>query len=112
MDCVLTLGDLRELVQELEPIKEWFTIGLYLGLKDDELREIEADHHYLQRCKHEVLSRWLRKGDNCTWRRVMEVLMQMGEMVVADVIKLKYLTLTTGRLLHEDFCVQPKTYTS
>ena len=91
------LGDLRELVQELEPIKEWFTLGLYLGLKDDELREIEVDHHILQRCKHEVLSRWLRKGCNCTWKRVVEVLMQMGEMVVADTIKLKYLSLTTGR---------------
>jgi len=91
------LGDLRELVQELEPIKEWFTLGLYLGLKDDELREIEADHCHLLRRKSEVLSRWLRKGHSCTWRRVVEVLMQMGEMVVADIIRLKYLVLTTGR---------------
>ena len=82
MEYVLVLDDFRELVQELEPIKEWFTIGLYLSLKDDELREIEADHRHLQRCKHEVLSRWLRKGHNCTWRRVVEVLMLMGEMVV------------------------------
>jgi len=96
-ECVLTLGDLRELVQELEPIKEWFTLGLYLGLKDDKLREIDADHHHLQRRKSEVLSRWLRKGHDCTWRRVVEVLTQMGEMVVADTIKLKYLTLSTGR---------------
>ena len=97
IERVLTLGDLRELVQELEPIKEWFTLGLFLGLKDDELREIEADHRHLQRCKSEMLSRWLRKGQNCTWRRVVEVLMLMGEMVVADRIKLKYLALTTGR---------------
>ena len=97
MEYVLMLDDLRELVQELEPIKEWFTLGLYLGLKDDELREIEADHRYLQRCKDEVLSRWLRKGCNCTWRGVVEVLTQMGEIVVADKVKLKYLTLTTGR---------------
>ena len=96
-EYVLMLDDLRELVQELEPIKEWFTLGLYLGLKDDELSEIEADHHYLQRRKSEVLLKWLRKGRNCTWRRVVEVLMQMGEMAVADTIKLKYLTLTTGR---------------
>ena len=97
MEYVLMLDDLRELVQELEPVKEWFTLGLYLGLKDDELREIEADHRHLQRCKHEVLSRWLRKGHNCTWRRMVEVLIQMGEMVVADTIRLKYLSLTTGR---------------
>ena len=96
MERVLVLGDLRELVQELEPIKEWYTLGLYLGLKDDELREIEADYRHLRHCKNAVLSRWLRKGHNCTWRRVVEVLMQMGEMMVADTIRLKYLTLTTG----------------
>ena len=96
-EYVLMLGDLSELVQELEPINEWFTLGLYLGLKHDELGKIEADYRHLQRRKSEVLSRWLRKGHNCTWRKVVEVLMLMGETVVADTIKLKYLTLTTGR---------------
>ena len=66
-------------------------------MEDHKLREIEEQYHDPQRRKSEMLSRWLRKGHNCTWRRVVEVLMQMGEMVVADTIKLKYLTLTTGR---------------
>ena len=96
-ESFLPLDDLEQLVQELEPVKEWFTLGLYLGLKDDELTEIEAGHPESIQCKREVLSRWLRKGHNSTWRRVIEVLMQMGEIVVADTIKLKYLTLTTGR---------------
>ena len=72
------MGDLRELLQELEAIKKWFTLGLYLGLKDNELREIEEDHCHLLRHKSEVLSRRLRKGHNCTWRRVVDMLMQMG----------------------------------
>ena len=88
---------LKDLSSELEPVVDWYTLGIKLGVEDHKLKEIEEQYHDPQRRKHEVLSRWLRKGRNCTWRRVVEVLMQMGEMVVADTIKLKYLTLTTGR---------------
>ena len=75
---------------------EWHALGIKLEVEDHELKGIEEQYRNPQRCKHEVLSRWLRKGHNCTWRRVVEVLMLMGEMVVANGIKLKYLTLTTS----------------
>ena len=88
---------MKDLSDELEPVADWHTLGVKLEVEDHKLTEIEEQYRNPQRCKHEVLSRWLRKGHNCTWRRVVEVLMQMGEMVVADKIKLKYLTLTTGR---------------
>ena len=88
---------MKDLSNELEPVADWHTLGVKLEVEDHKLTEIEEQYRNPQRCKHEVLSRWLRKGHNCTWRRVVEVLMLMGEMVVADTIKLKYLTLTTGR---------------
>ena len=88
---------LEDLSNELESVADWHTLGVKLGVEGHKLREIEEQYRDPQRCKHEVLLRWLRKGHNCTWRRVVEVLMQMGEMVVADTIRLKYLTLTTGR---------------
>lgn len=75
----------------------WHTLGIKLGVEDHKLKEIEEQYPDPQRRKHEVLSKWLCKGHNCTWMRVVEVLMQMGEVVVADAIKLKYLTITTGR---------------
>ena len=76
---------------------DWHTLGVKLGVEDYKLREIEEQYHDPQRRKHEMLAKWYRKGQNCTWRRVVEVLMLMGEMVVADTIRLKYLTVTTGR---------------
>ena len=72
-------------------------MGVRLGVEDHKLREIEEQYRNPQRCKHEILLKWLRKGHNCSWRRVVEVLMQMGEMVVADTIRLKYLVVTTGK---------------
>jgi len=96
MEDVLTLNDLHDLAQELEPIEDWITLGLYLGVRYSELMSIEKYHRDLRDCKHKVLSRWLHEGRNCSWRRVVEVLIQMGMMVVADTIKWKYLTLTIG----------------
>lgn len=96
MEGVLTLDDLSGLAQELEPIEDWITLGLYLGVRYSELMSIEKYHHDLRDCKHKVLSRWLQEGRNCTWRKVVEVLIQMGMMVVPDSIKWKYLTLTIG----------------
>ena len=91
------MDDHKELVQELEEVHNWFVLGLYLGVRYDELIMIERTHSNLLRCKIEVLWGWLRKlGHKCTWRRVVEVLIQMGETAVADTIKLKYLTPTTG----------------
>jgi len=87
-----------DLSDKLEPVADWHTLGLKLGVEDHKLREIEEQYHCPQRCKHEMLSRWLRKGHNCTWRRVFEVLMQMGEEVVADTIKLMFLDHNPGRL--------------
>jgi len=77
-------------------VVDWYTLGIKLGVEHYKLKGIEGQYHDPQRRKCEVLWRWLRKGHNCTWRSVVEVLMQMGETVVADTIKLKYLTLTTG----------------
>ena len=88
---------LKDLSNELEPVADWHTLGIKLGVEGHKLMEIEQQYHDPQRRKHEVLLRWLRKGHNCTWRRMVEVLIQMGEMVVADTIRLKYLALTTGR---------------
>ena len=89
---------MKDLSNELEAVADWHTLGIKLRVEYHKLREIEEQYHDPQRRKHEVLSRWLRKGHNYTGRRVVEVLMQMGEMVVADdTIKLKYLTLTAGR---------------
>jgi len=97
MEGVFTLDDLSGLAQELERIHNWFILGLYLGLRYDELMTIEVDHHNVRRRKIEVLWRWLCKGHECTWRRVVEVLIQMRQFAVANTIKLKYFTLPTGR---------------
>lgn len=90
-DGALTL---KNLANKLEPVADWHTLGVKLGVEDHELKRIEERYHDPQRRKHEMLSRWLRKGQNCTWRRVWKVLMQMDEKLVAESLETR---LTTGR---------------
>ena len=90
-DGALTL---KNLANKLEPVADWHTLGVKLGVEDHELKEIEEQYHGPQRRKYEMLSRWLRKGQNCTWRRVWKVLMQMDEKLVAESLETR---LTTGR---------------
>jgi len=89
---------LKDLSYELELVTDWQMLGIRLGVKVHEIRMIASQYHELQRCQIEVLWRWLCKDQNCTWRKVVEVLIEMGEEEVAETIELKYLTLTTGGL--------------
>ena len=87
------LSRYHSVVKEYPPSKEYPppTFGVMEEAKDVWNREwnLEEKSH-----KHATLSRWLHKGHNCTWRRLVDVLTQMGEtVVVADAIRLKYLTL-------------------
>ena len=63
-----------------------------MGLEDHELRTIE--HNYRgdgsERCKHEVLSRYLRNAKLPTWKAVADALHLMGEDRVAWKIQAKY----------------------
>ena len=52
---------LKELSNALDSVVDWFTLGVKLELEDYELRTIEQNYRG-DRCKLEMLSRWLRSG--------------------------------------------------
>ena len=54
---------LTELSNELDSVVNWHSLGVKLGVEDHELTTIERDFHGDSvRCKHEMLSRWLRNA--------------------------------------------------
>lgn len=89
---------LKDLSYELKPVTDWQMLGERLGVGEHEISAIKMQYLELQRCQIEVLWRWLRQGHNCTWKRVVEVLIRMKEKWIADTITLKYLTFPTGGL--------------
>ena len=52
-------------------VREWFDLGLALGLSNSCLRTIEADHHgSVMKCKREMLWQWMSSSQEvppCWW---------------------------------------------
>ena len=83
---------LKELSNALDSVVDWFTLGVKLELEDHELRTIERNYRGdgNERCKSEMLSRWLRSTKLPTWKAIVDALQQMGEQAAASKIRAKY----------------------
>ena len=93
MNCALLISPLtapatptlKELSNALDSVVDWHLLGVKLGLEDHELSTIEKNFHAVgnERCKHEMLGRWLRNAKLATWKAVADALQLMGEQKVA-----------------------------
>ena len=83
---------LKELSNALDLVVDWHSLGVKLGLEDHELSTIEKNFHAMgiERCKHEMLGRWLRNAKLATWKAIADALQQMGEHRVASKILNKH----------------------
>ena len=89
---------LKELSNALDSVVNWHSLGVKLGLEDHELSTIEQNYRGdgNERCKHEMLSRWLRSAKRPTWKAVVDALQQMREHTVALKIRAKYCSSSTA----------------
>ena len=83
--------NLHNLSSELASVIDWFSLGLNLGLQKHELTKIEHDYQGNDRRRVEMLDLWLHRTPNATWEDVVRALQQMGENVVAENIREKYI---------------------
>ena len=84
------LGDdinLKELVEELKPITDWFSFGTHLGVHQAKLLAIgkNYDKEGPERCKIETLIRWM-KQEPPTWDKIVQALLKTGMGVLAQKI--------------------------
>ena len=100
---------LKELSNALDSVVNWHLLGVKLGLQDHELRTIEQNHRGdgNERCKHEMLGRWLRNAKLPTWKAVVDALQQMGEQAVALDVQAKYCT-DTGKPTYSTPSLRPE----
>ena len=78
------------LVEELSVVTEWHTLGLYLGLTENEIKEIEQDHDGTARRRIAVLNKWLKKETDPSWLIVISALEKMSETSLANLLRKKY----------------------
>ena len=85
--------DTAALCNELASVSDWRTLGLYLGVQDYELNQIERSHptEGCSRWKEEIFSLWLKHMPSASWGDVVGALRRMGENTEAERIELKYI---------------------
>ena len=85
--------DLRILSSELARVSDWHTLGLKLGLRADQLSVIQINNQAfgVERCKSEMLDKWLRTNPSASWRNVVSALQSMEEHAVANRVMQKYI---------------------
>ena len=75
---VLTGDDVQTICESLKSAsKDWFDLGIALGVKMTDLKDIEHDYHYNKRCLMEMVSKRLEVTDPrhlMTWPYICECL--------------------------------------
>ena len=85
--------NIRLLTKDLK-LAKWQTLGIHLGMTEDEIREIEQDHPgNTARRRTAMLDKWLRKEENPSWMSIIEALESMSEVNLAKKIRKKYMNL-------------------
>ena len=81
--------DLRDLLNELKDVDDWFHFGIYLKVPVPRLREITRECQTVTDRKINMLDDWSNLVVP-TWDRVMQALIGMGRKALATHIGTKY----------------------
>jgi len=84
---------LKDLVNELKDVVDWFTFGYYLGLGTAALQTVKRDRGDVDSCRREMLSVWMREYEP-TWYKVVAALVEMKMYNLAVTIASKYSKFT------------------
>ena len=94
---------LHLLLNELRPVVDWHSFGVYLKLPKYELDKIQRQYFQtegIERCKTEVLHLWLegREKEDGVWEEVIEVLEKMKEEDLVRELRTKYFGQDTEKI--------------
>ena len=77
-----------EVLKEVEGVTEWFYIAQCLGISlADSVQESKESTQGMDAC---VIHKWLEMGKECTWQRLVDVLVSAMQYEIAGRIATKY----------------------
>ena len=85
VDC----AELKDLVNELQSVTEWFRLGVNLDIPGAKLLEIEHDYRHIAECLDHMLIEW-GKRERRTWSKVVRALAAIGRPLQAQELATKY----------------------
>ena len=81
---------LRDLLRELQQVIEWRHLGQLLGLPESDLEKIDQENETTEDCRREMLLLWMERDPNCTWKKVVDALIEMKAETLAAEIASRY----------------------
>ena len=82
--------ELKDLINELQGVTDWFLLGLCLGVPESKLEEIKQDHRLNNDRRKAVLTTWKHAEIETTWVKLVNALLEMGAHVHALYIAAKH----------------------
>ena len=83
---------MRDLVNELSTVSQWYLLGIYLGLHPATLDATKKDCTDTKECLTQTLVEW-QKREIPTWSAVVKALIGIGRERLASHLATKYGTL-------------------
>ena len=81
---------MRELVEALKEIVEWFQFSIHLEIPHYRLSIIKADHQDVEKCKVAMFQWWLENTLDTKWSTIVQALVKAGKKVLAHKIALDH----------------------
>ena len=70
---------LKQCVKATKEVKNWYPLGVQLGIETCNLKEIERNHGGdVERCKIEAIDHWLHNDPEPTWNKFVQALEDVG----------------------------------
>lgn len=87
---VIICAGLKDLLRELQQVIEWQHLGQLLGLPESDLEKIHQENETTEDCRREMLLLWMERDPNCTWKKVVDALIEMKAETLAAEITSRY----------------------
>ena len=89
--------NLTDLLEETDKLTDWYTLGVFLKMPTEDLKDIEirfASTAGLKRCKIELFTLWLQRNPNASWDQIAQALEKCDQIAMADRIRKNRLPAT------------------
>ena len=83
------IRELRDVLNELSTLNQWYHFGIHLGLHWSTLDAIKKDHTDTKECRTQMLIEW-QKQVIPTWSAVVKALVGIGRERLASHLAIKY----------------------
>ena len=89
---------LLDLLEETKKVTDWYTLGLYLKMQSEDLKDIEQKYSSegLKRYKIELFTLWTKRNPNASWAQIAMALEKCDENETAERIRERYPQPTLG----------------